>query len=68
MGFDLCVLQAKTMLETFGLLKPCSPLRYPCQEVQSGPPLCPWKLCDPGQVTSPGDCFFSFFLFFNLIT
>ena len=26
MGFDLYVLRAETMLETLGLLKPCSPL------------------------------------------
>lgn len=67
MGFDLCVLQVKTMLETFGLLKPCSPLTYPCQKVRVGLHSAHGELCDPGQVTSPGIVSSVSFSFLNLI-
>ena len=63
-GFDLCVLQARTMLETFGLLKPCSPSHISMSESQSGPPLCPWKAMWPWASHLPWNCFFSFLLKF----
>lgn len=66
MGFDLCVLQVKTMLETFGLLKPCSPLTYPCQKVRVGLHSAHGELCDPGQ-SPPLELFLQFLSLFKIL-